>query len=107
MPVLPLFAHWLDVATSPLVLIAPLVLALASGRRLVVRLGTTLGALALSALSALGAPLGEAMALLALGALAGVVVAEIWLALALPVLVGIWRGLSRLVRGRREPGPRA
>ncbi|MGP9818708.1 hypothetical protein ACTZWW_01730 [Salinarimonas sp. NSM] len=107
MPALPLFAHWLDVATSPIVLIAPLVLALASGRRLVVRLGTALVALALSALSALGAPLGEALVLLVLGALAGLVVAEVWLALALPVLVGIWRGLRRLVGRGREPGPRA
>ena len=106
MPALPLFAHWLDVATSPLVLIVPLVLALASGRRLVVRLGTVLGALALSAFSALGAPLGEALALLALGALAGLVVAEIWLVLALPVLVGIGRGLRRLVGRGREPGSR-
>ncbi|WP_029032739.1 hypothetical protein [Salinarimonas rosea] len=105
MPALPLFAHWLDVATSPLVLIAPLVLALASGRRSVVRLGTTLVALVPSAFSALGEPLAEATTLLALGALAGLVVAEIWLALALPVLVGIWRGLRRLFGGRRGPGP--
>ncbi|MGJ3262833.1 MAG: hypothetical protein ACFE0R_06325 [Salinarimonas sp.] len=107
MPALALLGHWLDIATSPLVLLAPLALALASGRRWLVRIGTALLALALAALSALGEPLGHAALLAALGALAGLAVAEIWLALVLPVALGVWRGLRRLLPGRRRPGPPA
>lgn len=95
MPALALFAHWLDVATSPFVLAAPLILALATGRPWIVRLGTVLVAVALSALSALGETLHWAAALLGLGALAGLVAAEVWLALVLPLAAGIWRGLKR------------
>jgi|GEM_PF-3024836 len=98
MPALALFGHWLDIATSPFVLVAPLILALATGRRWIVRLGTVLLAVSLSALSALGATLPHAAVLLGLGALAGLVVAEIWLALVLPLAAGLYRAVKRLRR---------
>lgn len=100
---LALLGHFLDVATSPFVLAAPLVLALATGRRLIVRLGTIGVACLLALLPALEAPPWRAAALVGLGALAGVVVAEIWIGLVLPLAAGIARGVKRLRRGGDRP----
>jgi hypothetical protein len=100
---LALFGHFLDLATSPFVLVAPLLLALTTGRRALVRLGTIAVACLLALLPALEATAGRAAALLALGALAGAVVAEIWIGLVLPLAAGVARGLRRLRRGGDPP----
>ncbi|WP_349368983.1 hypothetical protein [Salinarimonas sp.] len=100
---LALLGHFLDVATSPFVLAAPLLLALATGRRAIVRLGAVGVATLLALLPALEAPTGRAIAMLGLGALAGAVVAEIWIGLVLPLAAGVARGVRRLRRGGDRP----